>query len=343
MTPDQLYEEVVSALEEGQTKADLRQLYLGRKGKLTELLRSLGQLSAEERRQRGQQANVVKGKLERLLAEEMSTERLPEGWSKKTENWTASKNGSLHPETQFLRRMVAIFSALGFRYFAGNEVELTNYNFDRLNIPNDHPARDVQDTFYLAPGTEPEIEGETELLLRTHVSQMQIRIMERERPPIRAIYPGRVFRNEATDARHLSSLFQFEGMVIEKGATLGQLLWVLNQFAEQLVGHGARARIRPSFFPFVEPGVELDLTCLICRGQGCRVCSQTGWLESGGAGMIHPNVLREMRVDPTEYSGFAFGMGVGRMLMLSTGMSDIRLLAENDIRFLEQFLVLEPK
>ncbi len=335
MTAGELHSEALAALEAGSDKISLRQQYLGRSGKLTELLRSLKNLPEAARRQAGAEANALRAELEALFAEQTAEVPLEAGWSEQSVVWP-TMTGHLHPETQFMRRLISIFQSLGYEYASGPEIETVEYNFDRLNVPRDHPARDIQDTFYLTSAERNET-GETELVMRTQVTDMQIRLLENRRPPLRVMYPGRVFRNEATDARHLSSFFQFEALVIEPGANLRQLLWTLNQFAEQLIGRGAKARFRPSFFPFTEPSVEVDITCLLCQGKGCRVCAHTGWLESGGAGMVHPNVLREMQLDPAEHVGYAFGMGFDRLLMLSTDIPDIRLLVENDIRFLSQF------
>ena len=336
MTAIELLSEVKSSLAAGAAKADLRIKYLGRKGKLTELLRGLRDLPEEVRKTEGAALNNLRLELEQLLEEASSSHKLADGWSDNPPKWDITTAGHLHPVSQFLRQLVGIFQELGFQYFEGNEVESTEYNFDKLNVPKDHPARDSQDTFYLAAGDE-NSPIETNLVLRTQVSNMQTRIVSANPTPIRAMYPGQINRNEATDARHLATLYQFETLAIEPGITLRHLLWTLSQFAERLVGQGARARFRPSFFPFVEPGLEVDLTCLLCEGQGCRVCNQTGWLEAGGAGMIHPNVILEMGLNAEEHQGFAFGMGVERMLLLAAGIPDIRMLYDNDVRFLRQF------
>lgn len=337
MTAAELEAEVQARLSSGEEKAKLHQEYLGRKGKLTAELRALKELPVHLRRSEGQALNQLKIKLEAALIESVQSDELPVGWSSNIPSWNNRKTGHLHPETQFLRRIIIIFNRMGFQLFEGNEIETTDYNFDRLNIPTNHPARDVQDTFYLVPGSDETQHGETDLVLRTHVSNMQTRIVSAHPPPIRAMYPGRVFRNEATDARHLAAFFQFETLVIEPGISLRHLLWTLNRFAEDLVGGSARARFRPSYFPFTEPSLEVDITCLICHGQGCRVCAGSGWVESGGAGMIHPRVLENMGLDPAKHQGFAFGMGFDRLLMMAARIPDIRLLVENDIRFLRQF------
>lgn len=336
MTAVELLAEAQAALAAGTSRADLKIQYLGRKGKLTEQLRGLKDLPEEARRAEGAALNNLRAELERMLTEEQTTNLLPSGWSQNPPVWESLEAGHLHPVTQFLRQLVGIFQELGFQYFEGNEVESTEHNFDKLNVPKDHPARDAQDTFYLARG-EAETPTETDLVLRTQVSNMQVRIGSKTPVPFRAMYPGQINRNEAMDARHLSTLYQFETLAIEGGINLRNLLWTLSQFAERLVGQGAKARFRPSFFPFVEPGLEVDLTCLLCEGKGCRVCTGTGWLEAGGAGMVHPNVLKEMGLDPGKNQGFAFGMGVERMLLLVTSVPDIRLLYNNDVRFLRQF------
>lgn len=237
--------------------------------------------------------------------------------------------GTFHPINQTLTKMVEIFVSMGFEVAEGPDIEDTYHNFDALNFPPDHPARDMQDTFF--------IEGEGNLLLRTHTSPVQIRVMHSQKPPIRCIMPGRVYRNEAISARSLAEFHQIEGLYINKRVTFTELKGTLIAFAKKMYGEESKFRYRPSFFPFTEPSAELDITCFLCKGEGCRVCKYSGWLEIAGCGMVHPNVLKAGGIDPEEYSGYAFGFGIERVTMLKTGIDDIRLLYENDIRVLNQF------
>ena len=237
--------------------------------------------------------------------------------------------GSHHPVLQTMREMNDIFIKMGFSIAEGPDIEDEYHNFDALNFPPDHPARDMQDTFF--------IESEKKLLLRTHTSPVQIRVMKGMKPPIRCIMPGRVYRNEAINARSLAEFHQIEGLYIDKHVTFAELKGTLIQFAKKMYGENSKFRFRPSFFPFTEPSAELDITCFLCGGEGCRVCKHSGWLEIAGCGMVHPNVLKECGIDPEVYSGYAFGFGIERVTMLRTGIDDIRLLYENDVRVLEQF------
>ena len=228
-------------------------------------------------------------------------------------------------------RMEEIFIRMGFAVATGPDIEDDYHNFEALNFPPDHPARDMQDTFFVKHGDR------EDLLLRTHTSPVQIRLMQSQKPPIRAIMPGRVYRNEAITARALAEFYQVEGLYIDKGVTMAQLKGTLFEFARAYYGEGIRFRFRPSFFPFTEPSAEMDITCFLCEGKGCRVCKYSGWLEILGCGMVHPSVLAGCGIDPEEYSGYAFGMGIERTQMLAIGLDDIRLFYENDMRFLEQF------
>ncbi len=237
--------------------------------------------------------------------------------------------GTFHPINQTLTKMVEIFVSMGFEIAEGPDIEDTYHNFDALNFPPDHPARDMQDTFF--------IEGEGNLLLRTHTSPVQIRVMQSQKPPIRCIMPGRVYRNEAISARSLAEFHQIEGLYINKKVTFAELKGTLIAFAKKMYGNDSKFRYRPSFFPFTEPSAELDISCFLCKGRGCRVCKYSGWLEIAGCGMVHPNVLLAGGIDPEEYTGYAFGFGIERVTMLKTGIDDIRLLYENDIRVLSQF------
>ncbi|MFQ5464329.1 MAG: phenylalanine--tRNA ligase subunit alpha [Thermodesulfobacteriota bacterium] len=307
--------------------------YLGRKGELASFFRELAGLPAEDRREAGAAINAAKeslaariegriasftesGRAERLAAERIDV-TLP---------GRRPPRGGLHPVTRVLDTIEEIFYGLGFDVAEGPEVELDYYNFEALNIPADHPARDMQDTFYVGP----------EVLLRTHTSPVQIRVMENRKPPIKIIAPGTVYRRDS-DITHTPMFHQVEGFMVDTSVRMSDLKGVLTHFLHSLFGEGTEIRFRPSFFPFVEPGAEMDIRCVICGGSGCRVCKGTGWLEILGAGMIHPNVLAAVNYDPGEVSGFAFGMGVERIAMLKYGIDDLRLFFENDLRFLAQF------
>ncbi len=242
-------------------------------------------------------------------------------------------SGSEHPVQKVLGDMKQIFSAMGFTIATGPELELDTYNFEMLNFPENHPARDMQDTFFITRK-----EGKDDLLLRTHTSPVQIRVMLDEKPPIRVICPGKVYRNEAISARSYCVFHQLEGLYIDKSVSFADLKATIYSFAKQMFGSNVHIRFRPSFFPFTEPSAEVDITCYLCGGKGCRVCKHSGWLEILGCGMVHPNVLRNCNIDPDEYSGFAFGMGVDRTALLRYRINDIRLLFENDVRMLEQFM-----
>ena len=316
---------------------DLEQIriqYLGKKGELTGVLRGMGALSAEERPVIGQLANDVRAEIENALrakAEAKKDEELQKRLvSEKidvTLPSTVSKAGKLHPLTQVQRTIEDIFICMGFSIAEGPEVEYDYYNFQALNIPENHPARDTQDTFYITDN----------ILLRSQTSPVQVRTMEKQKPPIRVISPGRVYRSDAVDATHSPLFHQIEGLVVDKGITMGDLKGMLETFAKTLFGNDTRLRFRPHHFPFTEPSAEVDVSCFVCGGKGCRVCKNEGWIEILGSGMVHPFVLSNCGIDPEEYSGFAFGMGVERIAMKYYGIDDMRLLYENDTRFLEQF------
>lgn len=242
---------------------------------------------------------------------------------------TEPQKGHLHPLTQVMREITDSFVAMGFEVADGPEVESEHYNFDALNVPKDHPARDMQDTFWVA--------GVPQTVLRTHTSSVQIRYMENHNPPFKIVVPGKVFRYEATDATHETQFHQLEGLVIGEGVSLAHLKHTLAEFFKRLYGDSAEVRMRPSYFPFVEPGIEIDVTCMKCTGAGCNVCKQTGFIEVMGAGMVHPHVLRAGGVDPDKYTGFAFGVGVDRLVMLKYGIDDIRLAYSGDLRLVNQF------
>lgn len=324
----------VKAVSDEHDIEQLRVKYLGKKGELTAILKQMGSLSPEERPAMGQLVNEAKQELDRLIsrrADEMRRKATELKLKAETVDITmpakAYSPGKLHPLNTVLNDMIDIFQSMGFDVLDGPEVETDHYNFECLNVPADHPARDMQDTFYL---------GEN-LLLRTQTSAAQIRTMENRKPPIRIICPGRVFRADEVDATHSPVFHQIEGLVVDKGVTMCDLKGVLEQFAHEIYGSETKVKFRPSFFPFTEPSVEVDVTCSECGGSGCRVCKGSGWIEILGAGMVHPNVLRSCGIDPEVYSGFAFGIGLDRTTTTRYKISDIRLLFENDKRFLEQF------
>ena len=304
---------------------------LGRKGKLAAILSRIPSLPPSERAGIGTLANEVKQTLQQAITEARSKFSGAGDHSHFDPTWpgVAPSIGHLHPNTAFLERSVQFFATLGYDVADGPEVETAAYNFDKLNIPANHPARDLWDTFYL----NPERDG---ILMRTHTSPVQLRYMETHKPPAYVVVPGRVFRHEATDASHDSNFSMLEGLAIDRNLHLTDLIGTLKAFITHTFGN-VKMRVRPSYFPFVEPGIEVDMSCLICAGKGCSVCKQTGWLEMLGAGMVHPVVLKNMKVDPNKYTGFAFGIGVERMVMLLHGIPDMRLLLSGDQRFLEQF------
>lgn len=307
---------------------------LGRKGELTQILKGMSTIDPKERPIIGELANRVRNDIENKLKERTSFVEqriLAKQLSEETVDVTLPGKyfgrGGLHPISIVLDEIKDIFMSMGFSIAEGPEVELDYYNFEALNIPKNHPARDSQDTFYITEN----------ILLRTHTSPMQVRVMENQKPPIRIIVPGRVYRSDAVDATHSPIFHQVEGLLIDKNVSMGDLKAVLDTFAKELFGHSTRTKFRPHHFQFTEPSAEMDASCTTCGGNGCRICSYTGWIEILGAGMVHPRVLRGCGIDPDEYSGFAFGMGVDRITNLKYGIDDIRLLFENDIRFLQQF------
>jgi len=309
----------------------LRVKYLGRKGALTKVLRGLKDLDPDLRRQVGAQANRAKESLETALAQALAA--LKEAAARAaapaldvTLPGRRGPLGRLHPLTRIMEEICEIFLYLGFEAVTGPEVELDWYNFEALNIPPDHPARDMQDTFYF----------NDKVLLRTHTSPMQIRVMEKRQPPVRIIAPGKVYRRDL-DMTHSPMFHQVEGLLVDRGVTFADLKGVLTEFVHQMFGAEVGLRFRPSYFPFTEPSAEIDIACVMCRGEGCRVCKITGWIEVLGAGMVHPAVFEAVGYDPEEYTGFAFGLGVERIAMLKYGIDDIRLFFDNDLRFLRQF------
>ena len=332
-----LREQALRELENLHTPKDLEEFrirVMGKKGSLTELLRGMGSLPADERPKVGQLVNQLRSDLEKALAkreteiqEAIKAQRLQEETLDVTMPGKQPAIGGLHPLNIVLEDMIDIFQSMGFDVVDGPEVETDEYCFEKLNLPKDHPARDMQDTFYITEN----------LLLRTQTSAAQARIMEQRKPPIRIICPGRVYRADEVDATHSPVFHQVEGLVVDKGITMCDLKGVLEQFAHEIYGPETKVKFRPSFFPFTEPSVEVDVTCSECGGKGCRVCKGSGWIEILGAGMVHPRVLAGCGIDPEEYSGFAFGIGLDRLTTTRYKISDIRLLFENDLRFLEQF------
>ena len=326
--------QIASAADAAALEA-LRVAYLGKKGELTAVLRGMGKLTAEERPVIGALANEVRAEIEAKLeeaGERIKTGALAEKLKKEKLDVTmpgagANPVGRRHPLAQIELQMCDIFRSMGFDIAEGPEVELDYYNFTALNTPENHPARDVQDTFYITD----------KILLRSQTSCVQARTMEKIKPPIRIVSPGRVYRSDAVDATHSPMFHQLEGLVVDKGITMGDLKGMLELFAQTMFGSDTRIRFRPYHFPFTEPSAEVDISCFVCGGKGCRVCKGEGWIEILGAGMVHPNVLRYGGIDPEVYSGFAFGMGIERIAMRKYNIDDMRLLYENDVRFLSQF------
>ena len=313
---------------------EIRIKYLGKKGELTAVLRGMGALTPEERPIVGQLANEVREAIETALNAKKTEEQAKalEAQLKAekldvTMPGVAAPVGHIHPLTRAQRELEDIFIGMGFSIAEGPEVELDYYNFQALNIPENHPARDTQDTFYITDN----------ILLRSQTSPVQVRVMEHQKPPIRIISPGRVYRSDALDATHSPLFHQLEGLVIDKGITMGDLKGTLEVFAKKMFGDSTQIRFRPHHFPFTEPSAEVDVSCFVCGGKGCRLCKGEGWIEILGAGMVHPFVLSNCGIDPEEYSGFAFGLGIERITMARYGIDDIRLFYENDERFLEQF------
>lgn len=339
----------LESIESASSEEDLENIrvrVLGRKGELTTVLKAIGKLSAEERPKIGQLANKLKKKIEASINARKEALKgvhisgqgpTPDGSFKATTDFfipgldptlpgRQRRLGRLHPITQVMDEICSVFERMGFTVAHGPEVELDFYNFEALNIPPDHPARDMQDTFYI----------DDKVLLRTHTSPVQIHAMERHRPPMRVIAPGKVYRCDS-DITHTPMFHQVEGLMVDRDVSFAGLKGVLTAFVQQIFDPDTLVRFRPSFFPFTEPSAEIDIQCVICRGKGCRICSHTGWLEVLGAGMVHPEVFRHVGYDTEEFSGFAFGLGVERIAMLRFGIDDIRLFYDNDLRFLHQF------
>lgn len=308
--------------------------FLGKKGELTKILKQMGKLTAEERPVIGQLANVIRSELEakieedsKLIAQKLQAEKLKAEKLDVTLPGKAQVLGSRHPLTVVLDDIKDIFIGMGFDIVDGPEVEKDYYNFEALNIPKDHPARDTQDTFYINEN----------IVLRTQTSPVQVRVMEKQQPPIRIISPGRVFRSDAVDATHSPLFHQIEGLVVDKGISFADLKGTLEIFIKQLYGEDSVVRFRPHHFPFTEPSAEVDVQCFNCHGAGCPLCKGEGWIEILGCGMVHPKVLETCNIDPEVYSGFAFGLGLERIAMRRYNINDLRLFFENDVRFLKQF------
>lgn len=326
--------EKIKASESKEQLNEIRIEYLGKKGVLTSVLKTLGDLSPEERAETGKFANIAKQELEKEINEKQLQldqavfDKIAEAeWVDITAPGKDFTSGNLHPLTQIQYEIEDIFKSMGFSIFEGPEKEDDYHNFEALNIPKDHPARDMQDTFWLENGS----------LLRTHTSSVQIRTMENKKPPLQGISPGRVFRYEATDASHENTFYQVEGLMVGKDISVSNLIYVMKTLLKEIFKREVKIRLRPGYFPFVEPGFELDINCLICGGKGCSVCKHTGWVELLPCGLIHPNVLKMQGIDTEEYSGFAFGLGLNRLVMMRYGIDDIRHFQGGDIRFLEQF------
>ncbi len=334
---EQIRAEAEAAMENAASLQELdavRVKYLGKKGELTAVLKTMGKLSPEERPKVGQMANEVRevitagiDRRNELLKAAQQELKLKNETIDVTLPGTKVEIGHRHPLSIVLDEVKEIFLGMGFEVVGGPEVEWDYYNFEALNIPKDHPARDTQDTFYITEN----------MLLRTQTSGVQIRTMENKKPPIRMIAPGRVFRSDAVDATHSPLFHQIEGMAIDEGITMGDLKGTLETFAKKLYGEQTKIRLRPHHFPFTEPSCEIDVSCFKCGGCGCSMCKGEGWIEILGGGMVHPKVLRTGGIDPDKYSGFAFGVGLERIAMFRFGLDDMRLLYENDVRFLDQF------
>jgi phenylalanyl-tRNA synthetase alpha chain len=312
--------------------------YISRKGVVGELFEALKQIPGDQKKVVGKILNELKQAAEAKFAE--LNEQLESGQAASVEidltlPPVANKTGNLHPLNVTRYRIIEIFERLGFNVADGPEIEDDWHNFSALNFPENHPAREMQDTFFVEKKTA--AEGSQDIVLRTHTSNVQIRLMEKQKPPIRAIMPGRVYRNEAISARAHCFFHQVEGLYVDRNVSFADLKQTLFHFAKEMYGKDIKLRLRPSFFPFTEPSAEIDVTCLICKGAGCVVCKRSGWVEIAGAGMVHPNVLRNCGIDPEEYTGFAFGMGIERVTQLRYQVNDLRLYSENDIRFLRQF------
>ncbi|WP_215241650.1 phenylalanine--tRNA ligase subunit alpha [Dyadobacter helix] len=336
--------ELIAEIEQSQVanKEQLeafRMRYISKKGVVTELFDGLKNIPQEERRAVGQELNTLKNFAQNRFQAfndilENASDAHPELVFDLTLPAVPHEQGSLHPLTIVRKRIIEIFERMGFNVSYGPEIEKDWYNFSALNFADNHPAREMQDTFFISKSDG---EVKDDVLLRTHTSNVQVRLMERQKPPIRSIMPGRVFRNEAISARAHCVFHQVEGLYVDKNVSFKDLKDTLYHFAKEMFGKDSKIRLRPSYFPFTEPSAEIDVTCFICKGKGCNVCKHTGWVEIAGSGMVDPNVLENCGIDSNEFTGFAFGMGIERITMLRYGINDLRLFTENDVRFLRQF------
>lgn len=339
----------IRALEQIKSARDLDELtkvfkkYLGKRGELTLILRSLKNLPAEQRKDQGRIANLAKQELDAEIGKTKSKLQVISCKFQDDIDITAPgtkiATGSLHPLTLVERKAAEIFQNMGFAIAEGPEIETEWYNFDALNIPKDHPARDAWDTLWVRNNQKSKIQNskQDKLLLRTHTSPVQIRYMQKRNPPLRIIVPGRVFRHEATDASHDVQFYQLEGLMLDKGVSAANFRALIGRFFKEFFNKDIKIRLRPGFFPFVEPGFEIDISCIVCDGRGCGACGRTGWMETLGAGMIHPNALKNSGLNPKFWQGFAFGMGLDRLTMMKYKINDIRLFYSSDLRFLKQF------
>lgn len=324
----------LSEIETANTLSEIELLkvkYLGRRGKLTEILSKIKDLPPDKKVKIGKEANQLKAELEAIFEgkeKELNiSAAAKKEWIDVSHPGKKLPRGHLHPRTIVLRKVEEIFQSIGFSVVEGPELETDFYNFEALNIPKDHPARDMQDTFYI----------NEENVLRTHTSPVQVRYMQQRRPPLRIIVPGRAFRREATDASHDFQFHQIEGLMVDKDISVANLKYVILDFFNRFFGRKVNIRLRPSFFPFTEPSFEIDMVCIVCGGKGCSVCSRTGWLEMAGAGMVHPFVFKSAGYRPGEWQGFAFGLGLERIVMMKYKITDIRLFSSGDLKFLKQF------
>ncbi len=337
---EKLKNEALGALRKAKNLEALQVLekkYLGRKGNLTAILRGIAQLNSEDKRKIGKLSNEIKNELKEKIVEFKKiiiNQNESSGFVDVSLPGAKISRGHIHPISQLVNELEELFSKMGFLVLEGPELESDYYNFTALNIPADHPARDMQDTFYVDKKNK---QGEYDLVMRTHTSPMQVRAMQEYGAPLRCVVPGRVFRNEATDATHDTTFDQIEGLMIGENISLANLSAVLKEVLKNLFNEDIKIRIRPGYFPFVEPGIEVDIACTICHGAKCPACKHTGWLEMIGAGMVHPEVLRYGGIDSSKYTGFAFGIGLTRLAMMKYKIDDIRLFNSGDLRFLEQF------
>lgn len=336
---EKIKQEVVQALQQAIGSAqldDLKVKYLGRRGEVNKIMKQIASLTEKEKKEIGQLANQIKSDIvaEFSKYKHVANEKTSNSFLDVTLPGEKIESGHLHPITIVRQELEDLFSSLGFMILDGPELESDYYNFEALNIPKHHPARDMQDTFYI---DHKNAAGEFDLVLRTHTSPMQVRAMQKYGAPLRCVVPGRVFRNEATDACHEHTLYQLEGLMIDKNISIANLIAVVKEMLSGMFKQEIKNRVRPGYFPFVEPGIEFDMGCLVCHGQKCPSCKHSGWVEMMGAGMVHPNVLKAGGIDPNVYSGFAFGMGIDRLVMMKYGINDIRHFEGGDLRFLQQF------